>query len=787
MTVLNDKARRDLEYDRLKALVRDRASTSLGAAAIDELEPIDDRLAIERSIGEVGEAVSLLDAGGRVSLGGVRDLGPLLRRARESAFLDGEEFLVVLHTIEATEELRRRLIDDEDRPRLRGYAERLSPAGPRLAAEIGRVIDESGAVRDDASPELSRLIQRRRVAEQRAEAKLRAFIDSHPDWIGEPVITQRRGRLVVPVRSGATGAGEFVVHDRSATGQTLYAEPTGLVVENNVIAELAEAIREETRRILVSLTERFVASESTVLRDRAILAHLDSLFARALYADAHRCSFPQLGDRFALRNARHPLLPRETVVPVTLSVGGDRRMVVITGPNTGGKTVTIKTLGLSAAMVQSGIPIPASPDSELAIVSRIRTDIGDEQSIAQNLSTFSAHMKNIIDALHEADEGTLVLFDELGAGTDPQEGAALGLAVIEALLERGPIVAISTHLTPLKYFAIRHPRIKTASMEFDLATLAPTFHVVEGLPGKSNAFIIALRLGFPEPLIERARAFLTQGEIRAEDIIEELQRERQALVEHREEARADRERAAELRATYEHRLRAFEQEKERDLSAHLRELDAFLRDGQRQVEDVLAAARSGAPVEGLREGLHEIARLRDGARAARDEMLKPRSDETIDETGLEPGRSVRVRSLDAVGRIVHLASGGRVSVDLDGIRVTVEIDDLSPADPPVEPARGAGDRGGRSVRRPRPSEVPLQIDVRGLTVSEALRELEGYLDQLLLADLQNARILHGKGTGALRQAIHTYLSSCSFVRSCRFAPPNQGGDGVTEIELGTGN
>jgi len=780
--IVNEKTLRDLEFDCLKSVVKEHASSSLGEEAVDRLSPTVDRDAIERGIAEVNEAIDFLGDRGRFSLGGVRDLIPVLQRAKENAYLDGEEFLDVLQTIEGTLAVRGSLADREEWALLSAIAERLTAGGVELGRSIRRTIDERGAIRDDASRRLSELTNRRRTLERRIEERLRALIDRNPELISEPVITRRRGRLVVAIRSGAVGAMEFVVHDRSGTGQTLYAEPTSLVSENNVVSELAEEIRAEIRRILRALTDAFVAAEPSFLRDRAILAHLDSLFARASYAVAHRCAFPRFGKRIVLRNARHPLLSSEGVVPISLSLGRDARMVVITGPNTGGKTVTLKTIGLLTLMTQSMIPIPASPDSELMIVSKVRSDIGDEQSILQNLSTFSAHMRNIVSLLEEADAKTIVLLDELGAGTDPQEGAALGLAVIEALLESEAIVAISTHLTPLKYFAIRHPEVKTASMEFDVASLSPTYRVIEGIPGRSNAFIIAQQLGLPVDRIERARSFLSKGEIRADDILDELERERQAMHRHREAAERDRTEVKRMRETYDRRLAEFEREKQGALSERFKGFDRFLRDGQRRLEEILATANAGAAIDETRDGLRDVVALRDESAGQRADAQRLVRGEALSPDSIEAGAPVYVRSVEADGRIVQVSAQGRVTVDLDGVRVTTGPEDLAP--PRGENAGAAPPSKNRSrFGRPRPGHVPLQLNVRGMTVSEALREIDGYMDRLLRADIRHASILHGKGTGALRDAIGAYLGSCSFVSSYRFAPPNLGGDGVTEFEL----
>jgi DNA mismatch repair protein MutS2 len=778
MAIANGKTLRDLEYDRVKYLLKGFCSSSLGEEAIDALLPLADRETIEQGIAEVEEAISFLGENGRFSLSGVEDLGASLQRAREHAFLDGKEFLLIRQTIEATHRIRATLTAQEDLPLLRRFAERLYDAND-LLKRIGRTIDEAGALREDASPTLAALIRKQRTLEARIEKKLRALIDRNPELISEAVITRRLGRLVIPIKSGAVGAMGFVVHDRSATGQTLYAEPTTLVAENNAVATLSGQIEEERRRILRELTEAFKEKGAAFLRNRAILSHLDSLFARAAYAISHRCSFPHLSRKIALHEARHPLIDRERVVPISISLGERTRMTVITGPNTGGKTVTLKTIGLLTLMTQSIIPIPASPDSEIPIVSKVRTDIGDEQSISQNLSTFSAHMSNIVSILKEADSEALILLDELGAGTDPQEGAGLGLAILEALLESGALVAVSTHLTPLKYFAVRHPAVKTASMEFDIETLSPTFRVVEGVPGRSNAFIIARGLGLPEDLVARARSFLSRGEIRAEDIIEELERERQTTLKYRKKAEQESTEATRLKEAYEEKLNAFERAKEEALSPRIKELDAFLRRSQQQVERLLAEMKASSTVEDARSAYRKLSTLRQelreeeaGAHGTQETTLPPED--------LQVGLLVHVRSLNADGRIVQLAPRGKVTVDLEGIRVSTEREDLAPA------RKRERKSESRSLRpsRPRVGRVSLQLNVRGMTVSEALREVESYLDRLLLADIRQASILHGKGTGALRDAVRSYLNSCSFITSCGPAPPREGGDGVTVFTLG---
>ncbi len=779
MAVANEKTLHDLEFDRLKDVVKEYASSSLGEEAVALLEPTTDRGAIEAGMNEVSEAISYLNRYSRFSLGGVEDIAPLLSNAEEQSFLDGQSLLLVLRTIDATQQIRTRLVTADEIDLLKRYAQRLFD-GSSLAKRIRRAIDEGGEVRDDASPALRELTRKHRTLEARIEKKLRTTMDRNAELISEAVITRRNGRLVIPIKSGAIGDMQAIVHDRSATGQTLYAEPSALVPDNNMLAQLTGEIRDERTRILRELTEALKEKRTPLLRDRSILAHLDSLFARASYAISNRCGFPRISNRISLRDARHPLLSVDRVVPIALSIGGTMRMTVITGPNTGGKTVTLKTIGLLTLMTQAIIPIPASADSEIRVVSKIRSDIGDEQSISQNLSTFSAHMSNIVSILREADDDCLILLDELGAGTDPQEGAALGLAIIEALLESEALVAISTHLTPLKFFAIRHPEVKTASMEFDVRTLSPTFRVVEGVPGRSNAFVIAQRLGLSPNLVKHARSFLSKGEIRAEDIIEELQRERQMMVRHRQKAEQDLASAENLKRAYQEKIEAFEQEKEGTLSSRTRELEAFLRDSQAQVEKLLAQMNAAREDEAAREAYRELVRIRQELQEKDVRSSLGEESPSPSPESLHVGDTVHVRSVNSDGQVMHILPHGKVTIDLSGVRLTTDASDIKPS----KQKKNRAKTKSSPTLKAHFGSVPLQLNVRAMTVAEAMRDVEIYLDQLLLSDIKRASILHGKGTGALRDAIRNYLSSCSFITTCGPGTPREGGEGITVFTIG---
>lgn len=779
MVVANNKALHDLEFDRLKEVVKQYASSGIGRQAVLSLEAFNDREAIEAEMAKVKEAISYLNRYSRFSFGAVEDIAPLLSRAEEHSLLEGEHLLAVLRTIEATSQIRASLTNADEIVALKKHASSLFD-GSFISERINRAIDESGQVRDDASFQLRTLTQKYRTLEMRVERKLRATMERNPELISEPVLTRRNGRLVIAIKSGAVGQMPVIVHDRSATGQTLYAEPAALVAENNELTQIEREISEERLNILRELTKVLVEKKVHLLRDRSILAYLDCVFARASYAISNGCSFPRVSNRLFLREARHPLLNVDRVVPISLSMDERWRMIVITGPNTGGKTVTLKTIGLLTLMTQAGIPIPASPDSELRIVSKIRTDIGDEQSISQNLSTFSAHMKNIISIIDQADDKSLILLDELGAGTDPQEGAALGLSIIEALLESESYVAISTHLTPLKFFAIRHPEVKTASMEFDLKTLEPTFRVIEGVPGRSNAFLIARRLGLPPALVKRARCFMSKGEIQAEDIIEQLQRERQVMGDYRHKAEKALAAANELKRDYQEKIESFERQKESTLSSKVRQLDEFLRDSQAKVEKLLAKINANPDEEEMRAAYHKLSGLRKELKDKADLVDQRNVASQPSPEALHVGQTVHVRSVDADGIVTSILGHGKLSVDVSGIRLSTDVGDIE-----VRHRQQIDREGKHSFRVSKlpSSNVSLQLNVRGMTVAEALHEVEKYLDQLLLSDIKSASILHGKGTGALREAIREYLRSSSFVSSYGPGTQREGGEGITVFTI----
>lgn len=764
MEVLNERSARDLELEKVLEIVAGYSVSALGAAEIRRLRPSSDVLWLRRefqTFSEMEEAVR-----GGFAPGPLHNLSPYLAEAHEHGILPPSAFLTVAETLAAAAEIAQALAQLRH-PGLASLVGRLSDQTP-LLTRIWRVVDERGEIREDASPKLRALVHERRALTQDIQDTLRRFLERHREYVQDPVITRRSGRYVIPLKTGARSLGA-VVHETSGSGQTLFAEPAEAVPLNNRLRELEDEIDREKHRILLELTGLFLAAAEDIEEDMRILARLDSFYARVRFAQAWNAVVPTLLEepRVELWDARHPLLG-ERAVPVSLSFGEEKPVVVITGPNTGGKTVTLKTLGLLCALFQSGIPVPAGPRTALPLFEKIRTDIGEEQSIEQNLSTFSSHLRNIIGILEEVDERTLVILDELGAGTDPQEGAALALAILEHLLTSGCLAAVATHLTPVKLFAVIHPRILSCSMEFDVETLSPTFLVLQGVPGQSCALIVAERLGLPKELVERARAKLGSGEIRAEEIIAQLAKEQAAVRRLRANLEVERAAVREIRVEYEKRLKALREKKAEALDRELRRLEEEIRAARKELGDLLAQARQAQSVSVRREILRRVEELAEKIpEIPAPKERRPRA--------LQVGDSVRVLPSGAVGVILAI-HGEEAEVEVRGRRVSLPLSVLAPAE--VAPAVP------RPPVLPIPQRVDPEISVRGLSVDEALREVDLWLDRLLRAGVSSGRIIHGRGTGTLRRSIHEHLRQLPFVKKFDLAPPEEGGEGVTIVELG---
>ncbi len=743
---------------------------------------------------QTDEAVRLLADQAQTTVGGVRDIRPALQRAERGGRLTAQELLDVAETCHATGLFASRL----STWRGRHFAEvrdALDPA-EELQARIRRSVDDAGEVLDTASAELASIRRRLRTAQDRVRERLNAMLRSSDvaGIIGEPIVTVRAGRYVIPIRAEAKGRLKGIVHDQSASGATLFIEPLSVVELNNTWTEATLAEQREVERILDGLS-REVETRASALEDSLqAVATADLWMARARLAAQMDAVQPDLtDDATELLSARHPLLG-PGAVPIDLRIGErfGYRALVITGPNTGGKTVSLKTLGLLALMHQAGLRVPAAAGARLPIFRRVMADIGDEQSIAQSLSTFSSHLRNVVRFVSAADAESLVLLDEIGAGTDPTEGSALAMGILERLLAAGATVAATTHYAELKAFAQSHALISNASVAFDVRTLRPTYRLEIGLPGKSQAFAIAERLGLPADIIADARSRLASEHLSMEETLASI-------------ARADEDRAIAL-ADAERERRAAGQERDlarSGVSRARREAAEILADARRAAENLLARAeREVADVRrelvrrqnlrfaaGRTSGsapLDELAtrveRLRGelGAAGAHDEIeTVPSPESPQPRVGLW-GKS---RTLGSIGRIVDVSGRtGRVTLEGDGPRIVVPSDDV---DVVPEPLAGPAERdhGAEELRRRAAGRVAPSIDLHGERVEAALERLSGYVDEALLAGLDEVRIVHGIGTGALRRAVREWLAQHPHVRGSRPGRRDEGGDGATIAEF----
>lgn len=790
---------RKLEYPQILERLASYADFSGGKELALALTPAFEIHEARARQSLTAEARALLEMRPDFALGGISDIRPLVERARHSATLTPTEFLEIRATCLGVARVRRILTSMESRfPGLADIAWRMEPL-PALTDAIARVLNDRGEVRDDASEDLGRIRRELRVTQARVQERLQHILTS-PEvapYLQEALITRRGGRFVIPVRTDYKGQVPGIVHDRSSSGATLFIEPTQVVALNNTLRELKLAEEEEVQRLLQRLTARVGRDADVLEHTLDAVAHLDLVMAMARYALALDATAPRLlplpqvppppleqnlygGAVVRLKGARHPLIPPDQVVPVDVVVPDRTHIVIITGPNTGGKTVTLKTVGLLTLMALSGMQIPVDEGSELSCFDRVVADIGDEQSIEQSLSTFSSHLSNILSFLDEVDHRSLVLLDELGAGTDPAEGAALAYALLEAFRRKRSTVFVATHYPELKLYAHDTPGVVNASVEFDVETLSPTYHLTMGLPGRSNAFAIAQRLGMPEEIVKEAQSKLNRELLHAEDMLNDLHQLRIQEAQARDAARKALSEAQELERTLRRRLDEIEAERAQILTEARAvaetELES-LREEMRRLRNRLRLVPSSSGEENFEAIAGELQSLE--SRLARLESVEPAvtPDVSHDERRpLRPGDRVRVRSFGVPGVVVGL-DGDRVTVQVGAIRTRLPLAEVELAQPTEELASS-----GVSIP-PRAGSPGLQIDLRGQTVDEALERLERYLDQATMAGLPWVRIIHGKGTGTLRTAVQRMLKDHPLVASYETALPGEGGEGATVARL----
>lgn len=805
---MDEKTIVTLEYPKILERLAQYAAFSASAELARNLRPVTNFEEVMKRQACTTEARRLLDVNSSVGVGAAHDVRPLVDRAARSGVLDASELLAIKDTLISARELARTFERGaETYPNLTEIGTFLPPP-PGIIEIISRTISDRGDVLDSASPKLASIRSQVKIAYDRLMTRLQKMVTDSKitPMLQEALITQRGGRYVIPLRAEFKGKVRAIVHDQSSSGATLFVEPLVIVDLNNEWQEMQLAERDEVRRILAELSDAIgsVAERINFMVDA--LARIDFTLMCAKYAEDLRASEPVLeslkgkgrpnhpGSVIRLDRARHPLLDSQTVVPIDVILDDQTFAVVITGPNTGGKTVTLKTVGLLVMMAQSGLHIPARSGSSLSVFENVFADIGDEQSIEQSLSTFSGHIRNIVRVLRRADEKTLVLFDELGAGTDPQEGAALARAILSDLVGRRIPCLVATHYPELKVYAHGTPGVVNASMEFDLVSLRPTYNLTVGLPGRSNALAIARRLGLSEEIIQNAKQEINPDDLRAEDLLNEIHRQRDLTRKARQQAENALRHVEKQKTELANRLEKIEDERREILErARLKsEAEAAnLQDEMNELRRQLARARQ--PLEALKP-LHE--QVTDLAEKAQRVVER----QSVQETNPRPlhlGDKVRVRSIKMEG-VITAMSDADYEVQVGNLRVRARQNDIQRAGEPevavLEEAasRTTLSRGNAPAKATKPAASAtyypspgMELDLRGQRAEDALEALDRYLESAYLAGLPFVRIIHGKGTGRLRQVIREALGQSPHVKSWESGSDNEGGEGVTVAKLST--
>ena len=797
---MNKKALVTLEYPKIIDRLVAYADFSASADLARQLTPTADLEEAKLRQAATREARHILSLDSDVSFQMAQDIRPMVGLARREGVLEPGDLLAIRNTLIVARTIRRTLENlAADVPHLASLVDGL-PVGLGLVDLIGKTISDRGEVQDSASEKLGEVRREMKITFERMMARMQKYI-SDPNtakMLQEPIITQRNGRNVLPLRAEFKGRIKAVIHDQSASGATLFIEPLAVVEWNNRYRELELAERDEVRRILVELSHSVAMVADTLNMMVTVLAVLDLAFMRARYAEDLDASEPELrafpetqrgkhpGSTIRLYKARHPLLDPKKVVPLDIDLDQDTYALVITGPNTGGKTVTLKTIGLLVLMAQSGLQIPAQSGSELTVFEDVFADIGDEQSIEQSLSTFSGHVTNIVEILKSADSHSLVLLDELGAGTDPQEGSALARAVMTHLLDRSITSMIATHYPELKAYAHATEGVLNASVEFNLKTLRPTYHLVIGLPGRSNALAIAERLGLPEEIIDSARAEINPADLRAEDLLDEIHRQRDLARHSREEADEARREAEAIRNELANRLDKIEDERygvlesaresaEKDLGGLREEMETL----RRQLAKARQPLEIVDEVEEVVEALEEEVAVPVERKAPVKPVRKPKGP-------LRLGEKVHLRSIDQDG-VVTAIGEDEVEVQIGMLRIRARLGDVIRKGEPEPDAapKPKAPTAGRVILPNNQDSPGVELDIRGQRVDEGLDALDRYIERAYLVGLPFVRIIHGKGTGRLRDSVRDALNANPHVSRIESGGRTEGGDGVTVAHLKT--
>ena len=806
---MNEKVLRILEYTKIIDRLIEKAGSELGKALCRKLVPMTDLNDITKAQQETTDALSRIIKKGATSFGSNHDIGWATKSLDKGSTISIPELLKVAGLLENVNRIKqygRPKRDDEVPDSLTEYFDTLEPLTP-VSNEIRRCIIGEDFVADDASTGLRNVRRSMAQTSQKIQAQLNSMVNGAVrTYLQDAVITLRDNRYCIPVKSEYKNQVPGMIHDQSSSGSTFFIEPAAVVNLNNQLRELVLKEQEEIEIVLATLSAMVGDHTEAINTNQKIMTALDFIFAKAALALEQNASMPLMNENhfIKIRKGRHPLLKADTVVPIDIHLGHDFDLLVITGPNTGGKTVTLKTVGLFTLMGQAGLHIPAGDRSELAIFNEVFADIGDEQSIEQSLSTFSSHMTTIVNILKNADRDSLCLFDELGAGTDPTEGAALAIAILKFLHQRKILSIATTHDSELKLFALSTDAVQNASCEFDIETLKPTYRILIGIPGKSNAFAISAKLGLPEFIINQAREQINTDEISFEDVISDLEKTRLAIEQEQLEIATEKAEIKELKE----RLQAKNDKIETNR-------DRILREAREEARDILIEAKDFADLTirtlqkaGISDGMKELEQARDSLRQQikdKNEQLKIKTDYELDRKltadDIKIGTKVKILSMGLTGSVNTLPDQkGNLFVQCGALRTNTNISDLVLAaedetiqDEKSKPAKSGGkgwtnksgktgnNLGGGSMDLTKAANISYEIMLRGKTVDEAISQLDKYLDDAYLSHLPSVRVVHGKGTGTLRKAVHGYLKNLHYVDSYRLGEYGEGDAGVTVV------
>ena len=792
---MNEKSLRILEYPKIIEMLAEHAGSEEGKRKCRALLPSADLSEILKGQMETSDALSRIYKSGSLSFGGVREVRAALLRLKVGASINMTELLHIASLLETTNRVRqygKRDAEEEDKDSLDAMFSALEPLTP-LTHEIRRCILDEEQVADDASPALKSVRRQIRQTNDKIRSQLSAMITSQSvgGKLQDSLVTMRNGRYCLPVKAEYRSQVPGMIHDQSSSGATLFIEPMAVVKLNNDLSQLAAKEKEEIAKVLDTLSQEAADAAPAIESDYSLLTELDFIFAKASFSRSYRGTEPVFNEEgiIHLKKARHPLLDRKTAVPIDIELGDTFRMLIVTGPNTGGKTVSLKTAGLLTLMGQAGLHIPAFEHSQLSVFQSVYADIGDEQSIEQSLSTFSSHMTNIVDILGQAGPGSLVLLDELCAGTDPVEGAALAVSILRELLAEGVSVMATTHYSELKVFAMTTEGVCNASCEFDVATLSPTYRLLIGIPGKSNAFAISGKLGLPEHIIENARQTIDAQQQSFEDLLSDLEASRLMIEKEQEETRQYRDEVVRLKKKLETKQINIDQQKQKILDDAREKARNILQDAKDYADHTIRTMNKLSSKGGV--DMRDLERERTAIRNKLEQSggKKKKAPEEILASKSRPedfhkGDRVRVLSMKLNGTIISDINGsGEFMVQMGIMKSYVHYTDLMLTAEEMEERKKEKSSGSGKIRMEKSASVSSSVNLIGQTVDEAMINLSKYLDDAYLAKLNQVTVIHGRGTGALRKAVQEKLRKTKYVKSFRAGMYGEGENGVTVVEF----